>query len=100
MFIRIGDDYFNTDLIACVRPIDDDDDSCVIFSAGQDAVAGGFLIPMPIEEVFELIQQARLVEIAQMLDDSDSGSEPDSEPDSSSSPLPPLPSYTPSTSDD
>lgn len=80
MFILIGDDYFNTDHIACVRPVDDGDDQCVIFTAGQSATDGGFLIELSIEETFELIQNARLVELAQMLPDPESDAENEPSP--------------------
>lgn len=75
MFIRIGDDYFNVNHIACVRPVDDGEDQCVIFTVGQSATDQGFLIDLGIDEVFEMIQAARLIEIADMLPNSDPGDE-------------------------
>lgn len=87
MFIRIGDDYFNVDSIACIRPVDDGDDQCIIFTTGQSATDQGFLIELGIDEVFEMVQSARLLEIADMLPDADIGieiepvTEPEPEPD-------------------
>lgn len=75
MFIRIGDDYFNTELIACVRPTPDDDQT-VIFTAGQSAVDQGFLVDLPVEEVLQSIQQARLLELTSMMEAEDE-TEPD-----------------------
>ena len=80
MFILIDTAYFNVDHIACVRPVDDGDDQCVIFTTGQDATCGGFLINLSIEETFELIQNARLVELAQMLPEEDDENETASDP--------------------
>ena len=61
MWIDIDGSKFNTDHIACIRPVDadsdnDDDDQCVIFMTGQSAMDGGFLIDLPLDEVFEAVQ--------------------------------------------
>jgi hypothetical protein len=77
MWIDIDNSKFNTDLIACIRPVDDGDEQCVLFTAGQDAAGSGFLIDLPLDEVFEKIQMARLHELAEMIE------VPDAEPDSS-----------------
>lgn len=68
MWIRIGDDYFNTDNLACIRPVDDGDDQTILFTSGQSAVDGGFLVDVPTEEVFEAVQNARLLELSQMIE--------------------------------
>ena len=79
MLIKIGDDYFNTLLIAAIRPIDDGDQTN-IFIAGQSATDGGFLLDVPIDEVIEIVQNARLIEIADMMVDED-GPDPHPDPD-------------------
>lgn len=68
MWIRLGDDYFNSDQIACIRPIGDGDDQVAVFSPGQSACDEGFLINIGIEEAFRIIQHSRLVELAAMMD--------------------------------
>ena len=81
MFIRIGDDYFNVDNIACIRPVSDGAEECVIFTTGQSATDQGFLIEIGIDEVFEMIQAARLIEIGDMLPDADTDIEIEPEPE-------------------
>ena len=49
--IHLGDLIFNSENIAVVRPIDDD--QCTIFMVGQSAIDSGFLISMSAEEVEE-----------------------------------------------
>ena len=67
MWVDINGSKFNTDNLVAIRPVDDGDEQCVIFTSGQSATDGGFLIDLPLDEVFSLIQQARLMEIAGML---------------------------------
>lgn len=47
--LHIGDRLFNAESIAVVRPIDDE--HCVIFTTGQSAIDGGFLVEVSAEEV-------------------------------------------------
>jgi hypothetical protein len=75
MWLSIDGSKFNTDHIAVVRPVDDDDEQCVVFTVGQSATDQGFLIELGIDEVFEMIQQARLLEMAEMMNDRDEGEE-------------------------
>jgi hypothetical protein len=88
MWIDLDGSKFNTDHIAAVRPVADDDDQCVLFTVGQSALDQGFLVNLGIDEVFTAIQHARLVEIAGMLDSephsSDDEEEGELEPESSS----------------
>ena len=49
MFINLSGQFFNSDLIFSIRPIDDS--HCVLFPAGADPIAGGFLIELSIEEI-------------------------------------------------
>ena len=79
MFIRIGDDYFNTDHIACIRSVDDGEQT-VIFTAGQSSVGDGFLLDVPTDEVFEMIQNVRLHELAAMME-TENQDEPEPEPE-------------------
>lgn len=67
MWIDLDGLKFNTDLIACLKPTDDGEQT-IVFCAGQSAVDGGFLIDLPIEEAFRLVQQARYQELAEMVD--------------------------------
>jgi hypothetical protein len=84
MWIDINGSKFNTETIAVVRPVDDDEDSCVIFTVGQSATDQGFLIDLPIDDVFAMIQQARLLELSQMMESETSeetAEEPEPEPE-------------------
>jgi hypothetical protein len=86
-WIDIDGSKFNTDNLTAVRPVDGDDEQCVVFAVGQSAVDGGFLIDMPLDEVFSIIQSARLMEIAGMMNDADNESnesESELEPDDGS----------------
>ena len=42
MLIKIGDDYFNTSLIAAIRPIDDGDQTAHISSPDSPRLTGDF----------------------------------------------------------
>ena len=68
-FIEIGDDLFNTELIAAVRPIADDDDHCVIFTAGQSATDGGFLVNLSQEEVLAKLASVDRDALLQLADE-------------------------------
>jgi hypothetical protein len=85
MWLLIGDDYFNTDNLAVIRPVDDGDQTA-IFTTGASPVDGGFLVDVATDEVFDLVHSARLMEIAQMLpapdEDDHLQSPPDNERDS------------------
>lgn len=81
MWILIGDDYFNTDHIAVIRPVDNGDDQTVIFTPGQSSISDGFLVDVDTDSVFEIVRDSRIMELAQMMrdehDESDAG--PDSD---------------------
>jgi len=83
MWVDIAGSKFNTDAIACVRPVDSDsdsdDDQCVIFTTGQSAIDAGFLVDLPIEEVFSILQNCRMIELAELMI-SESDTEPEPEP--------------------
>lgn len=67
MWIMLGDDAFNTDLLACVRPVDDGKKSCSVFMPGSSPVDGGFLVDEPFDTVLQRIHDARMVELADMV---------------------------------
>jgi len=69
MWVKLGDTYFETDLIAAVRPagLGKDSSATIIHTAGQSAVDSGYLIEMPIEKVMDKLRDARLDEIAEMI---------------------------------
>lgn len=77
MWIDLDGSKFNITHAAVLRPVDDGEDQCVLFTAGQSATDGGFLIDLPLDEAFELIQTARLQELAEMMVDSDRSEEPE-----------------------
>ena len=68
MWILLGDDYFNTDAMAVIRPVDDGEDQTIIFTTGQSATDQGFLLDVSTDDVFTAVQNVRLTEIGQMLD--------------------------------
>ena len=67
-WIDLDGSKFNSDLIACIRPIKGNDDQCVLFTSGQSATDAGFLIDMSIDDVFSAIQNARMMELAGMME--------------------------------
>lgn len=64
--IQFLDHYFNYDHISVIKKADD---KTVIFTSGQSAIDGGFLIDLPVEEVLEFLEEARLTRAALKLDD-------------------------------
>jgi hypothetical protein len=72
LWIDLDGSKFNVHHAFALRPVGKGNKQCTLFPVGADPVAGGFLIDLPLDEVFELIQNARLTEIAQMImDESD-----------------------------
>ena len=69
MLVLIDDSYFESENVAVVRPVDDDEDQTIIFMVGADPVAGGFLVDEPIEDVVRLLNNATISVLAQSLDD-------------------------------
>jgi hypothetical protein len=53
--IKLGDRLFNSETIAVIKPIDDD--QCVIFTVGQSALDEGFLVDLPMEEIEDLLSE-------------------------------------------
>ena len=81
MWIDLDGSKFNVHHAFALRPVGKGNKQCTLFPVGADPVAGGFLIDLPLDEVFELIQNARLTEIAQMImEESDDQSEIESDP--------------------
>jgi hypothetical protein len=54
MFILLDELLINTDLLAVVKPIDDD--HCSIFLAGSSPIDGGFLIDLSRDEVMSILE--------------------------------------------
>ena len=70
MFIELDGRYFNTDQIIMVRPVEDEDDQCVILMTGQSALDEGFLIDLSCEEVVDELNdldQGALLKLADKL---------------------------------
>lgn len=63
--VHFNDDYFNYDHISVVRQAGRD--QSIIFTSGQSAIDGGFLIDMSIEDVLDVLEDARVARIAQEL---------------------------------
>ena len=61
--IQLGDYYFNLEAISAFRKSFHDDEQTVLFTSGQDATSAGFLIELPIEDVLEELENARLIMI-------------------------------------
>jgi hypothetical protein len=86
MWIDLDGSKFNIDSAFALRPVGDGNKQCTLFAAGSSPVDGGFLIDMPIDEAFSAIQNARLMELAGMLeptgDDAENSSgSPEPEPE-------------------
>ena len=72
MWIDLDGSKFNVHHAFALRPVGKGNKQCTLFPVGADPVAGGFLIDLPLDAVFEAVQTARLTEIAQMImDESD-----------------------------
>jgi hypothetical protein len=68
ILVRIGDQLFNADTIALVRPVDDE--HCVVFTVGQSALDGGFLIEMSadkVEEELNKVDRNALLDLADQM---------------------------------
>jgi len=82
LWIDLDGSKFNVHHAFALRPVGKGNKQCTLFPVGADPVAGGFLIDLPLDAVFEAIQTARIVEIAQMMTDVDEdGPDPDPDPD-------------------
>ena len=75
MWINLDGDYFNVSHAFALRS--SGKDKCVLFSAGASPVDGGHLINLPISDVFEAVQSARMLEIAEMLAEQKTQDDPD-----------------------
>jgi hypothetical protein len=68
MWIQLDQDYFNVTHAFALRRVKGNRDQCTLFPNGADPVSGGYLIELSVEDVFAAIQQARLIELSQMID--------------------------------
>lgn len=83
MWVDLDGSKFNLDHAFALRPVGDGDEQCLLFPNGASPVDGGFLIDLPIDSVFEMIQHARLVELSQMMEpETIEDEEPEPEPTS------------------
>jgi hypothetical protein len=62
MLINLAGSFVETSFIAVVRP--SGKKKTIIFTSGQSSIDEGFLVDLPIDEVLELIDNARLNQIA------------------------------------
>jgi hypothetical protein len=76
MWIELDGSYFDILNAFALRPVGKGNKQCTLFSSGSSPVDGGFLIDLPIAEVFQSIQQARLLELTSMMEAEDE-TEPD-----------------------
>jgi hypothetical protein len=68
MWVDLDGSKFNIDSAFALRPVGDGSKQCTLFSAGSSPIDGGFLIDLPLEDVFSAIQNARLMELAGMME--------------------------------
>ena len=68
MWIDLDGSKFNIESAFALRPVGDGSKQCTLFSAGASPIDGGFLIDLPLEDVFSAIQNARLMELAGMME--------------------------------
>lgn len=61
--IQLGDYYFNLERIAAFRASTLDKDQTIVFTQGQSAADAGFLVDLPVDEVLEELEKARLIEV-------------------------------------
>jgi hypothetical protein len=77
--IDIGEILFNTDHITCVRPSGLDSKHTIIFTIGQSAVDGGFLVHIPYKEVTRRLRESRMSYLLEMTELMDAGYDEDEE---------------------
>jgi hypothetical protein len=87
MWIQLDQDYFNVAHAFALRRVKGNPDQCTLFPNGADPVSGGYLIELSVEDVFAAIQQARLIELSQMIDAESDEDSADPDPDDSPIPL-------------
>lgn len=68
MLIDFDNNLFNTDHIAAVRPSGLDSAHTVIFTAGQSAIDGGFLVRVPFKTVTRKLREARMTYLLEMVE--------------------------------
>lgn len=68
MLIDFDGTLFNTDHIAAVRPSGLDSAHTIIFTTGQSAVDGGFLVHVPFKTVTRKLREARMTYLLEMVE--------------------------------
>lgn len=82
MLIDFDGSLFDTDHIAVVRPSGLDAKSAVIFTPGQSAIDGGFLVHVPYKTVVRCIRESRMNELLEMVELMDAEGDYDEEEES------------------
>ena len=82
MLIDFDGSLFDTDHIAVVRPSGLDAKSTIIFTPGQSAIDGGFLVHVPYKTVARKLRESRMNELLEMVELMDEGSDYDEEEES------------------
>ena len=66
VWIELDGQYFNSELVAVVRRAGEK--KSAIFLSGSSPVDGGFLVSLSVDEVMQAVREARLLELAGMID--------------------------------
>ena len=83
MLIDFDGSLFDTDHIAVVRPSGFNSAHTVIFTSGQSAIDGGFLVHVPYKTVVRKLREARMNELLEMVELMDTGGDYDEEEEES-----------------
>jgi hypothetical protein len=68
-WLEFGKDWFQSDLIFAVRRVGKGKTQTTIFPVGASPVDGGYLVNVPTVEVMARLRSARLMELAELLND-------------------------------
>ena len=79
MLIDLDNILFNTNHIAAVKPSGIDSAHSIIFTIGQSAVDGGFLVHVPYKKVCQRLREIRMTDLLEMVELMDAGADHDEE---------------------
>ena len=82
MLIDFDGSLFDTSHIAVVRPSGLDSKDTIIFTPGQSAIDGGFLVHVPYKTVVRRLREARMNELLEMVELMDAENDYDEEEES------------------
>ena len=82
MLIDFDGSLFDTDHIAVVRPSGLNSAHTIIFTPGQSAIDGGFLVHVPFKTVVRRLRESRMSELLEMVELMDEGNDYDEEEES------------------